>query len=195
MSIQSPQHHEALRRVRRRSTTSRSTSRPASWSRCSARRARARPRCCASSPGSNCPTRARVLLARRGRDSTARRRAPGRLRVPALRAVPAHDGVREHRVRPARAAAERAAHRAGDPRHACSELLELVQLEGLGDRYPHQLSGGQRQRVALARALAVEPRRAAARRAVRRARRQGAQGAAALAAAACTTRCTSPASS
>lgn len=38
------------------------------------------------------------------------------------------------------------------------ELLELVQLKGLGDRYPSQLSGGQRQRVALARALAVEPK-------------------------------------
>ncbi|PSB05643.1 sulfate ABC transporter ATP-binding protein [filamentous cyanobacterium CCP1] len=38
------------------------------------------------------------------------------------------------------------------------ELLELVQLGGLGDRYPSQLSGGQRQRVALARALAVEPK-------------------------------------
>ncbi|MGA9378800.1 MAG: sulfate/molybdate ABC transporter ATP-binding protein [Phormidium sp.] len=37
------------------------------------------------------------------------------------------------------------------------ELLELIQLKGLGDRYPSQLSGGQRQRVALARALAVEP--------------------------------------
>jgi len=37
-------------------------------------------------------------------------------------------------------------------------LLQLVQLEGLAARYPHQLSGGQRQRVALARALAVEPR-------------------------------------
>ncbi len=37
------------------------------------------------------------------------------------------------------------------------ELLELVQLSGLGNRYPSQLSGGQRQRVALARALAVEP--------------------------------------
>lgn len=36
-------------------------------------------------------------------------------------------------------------------------LLELVQLTGLGDRYPSQLSGGQRQRVALARALAIEP--------------------------------------
>jgi sulfate transport system ATP-binding protein len=38
------------------------------------------------------------------------------------------------------------------------ELLSLVQLEGLGRRYPSQLSGGQRQRVALARALAIEPR-------------------------------------
>jgi sulfate transport system ATP-binding protein len=38
------------------------------------------------------------------------------------------------------------------------ELLELVQLADLGDRYPHQLSGGQRQRVALARALAIEPK-------------------------------------
>jgi sulfate transport system ATP-binding protein len=38
------------------------------------------------------------------------------------------------------------------------ELLQLIQLDWLGDRYPSQLSGGQRQRVALARALAVEPR-------------------------------------
>ena len=37
------------------------------------------------------------------------------------------------------------------------ELLELVQLKGLGKRYPSQLSGGQRQRMALARALAAEP--------------------------------------
>ena len=37
------------------------------------------------------------------------------------------------------------------------ELLELIQLQGFGDRYPNQLSGGQRQRVALARALAVQP--------------------------------------
>jgi sulfate transport system ATP-binding protein len=38
------------------------------------------------------------------------------------------------------------------------ELLDLVHLSGMGDRYPSQLSGGQRQRVALARALAVQPK-------------------------------------
>jgi len=38
------------------------------------------------------------------------------------------------------------------------ELLDLVQLDWLADRYPSQLSGGQRQRIALARALAIEPR-------------------------------------
>ena len=42
-------------------------------------------------------------------------------------------------------------------RARADELLDLVQLGGLGNRFPEQLSGGQRQRVALARALAVEP--------------------------------------
>ncbi len=37
------------------------------------------------------------------------------------------------------------------------ELLRMVQLDWLADRYPEQLSGGQRQRIALARALAVQP--------------------------------------
>ncbi len=56
--------------------------------------------------------------------------------------------VRKARDRPAKAAI----------RARSEELLRLVQLEGLGARYPGQLSGGQRQRVALARALAIEPR-------------------------------------
>ncbi len=43
-------------------------------------------------------------------------------------------------------------------RRKVSELLELVQLDGLEKRLPSQLSGGQRQRVALARALAIEPK-------------------------------------
>jgi sulfate transport system ATP-binding protein len=56
--------------------------------------------------------------------------------------------VMKRAQRPARAAIEKRVH----------ELLALVQLPGLGRRYPSQLSGGQRQRVALARALARNPR-------------------------------------
>jgi sulfate transport system ATP-binding protein len=56
--------------------------------------------------------------------------------------------VRPRNKRPSRA----------DIQARVKELLALVQLRGLEDRYPSQLSGGQRQRVALARALAIEPR-------------------------------------
>src|SRR5215204_1364105 len=43
-------------------------------------------------------------------------------------------------------------------RQKVHDLLGLVQLDWLADRFPSQLSGGQRQRIALARALAVEPK-------------------------------------
>ena len=56
--------------------------------------------------------------------------------------------VMSRKSRPASAEIDRRVH----------ELLKLVQLDGLGRRFPSQLSGGQRQRAALARALAVEPR-------------------------------------
>jgi sulfate transport system ATP-binding protein len=48
--------------------------------------------------------------------------------------------------------------RSAEIRRRGLELLDLVQLKGLEERFPAQLSGGQRQRVALARALAIEPR-------------------------------------
>jgi sulfate transport system ATP-binding protein len=53
--------------------------------------------------------------------------------------------VRPRRLRPA----ER------DIQTRVRELLNLVQLDWVADRYPSQLSGGQRQRIALARALAI----------------------------------------
>jgi sulfate transport system ATP-binding protein len=56
--------------------------------------------------------------------------------------------VKPRRLRPNEAAIKKKVH----------DLLSLVQLDWLADRYPAQLSGGQRQRIALARALAVEPR-------------------------------------
>ncbi|PJG58093.1 ABC transporter ATP-binding protein [Aeromonas cavernicola] len=42
--------------------------------------------------------------------------------------------------------------------HQVNQALALVNLEGLGERYPHQLSGGQQQRVAIARALVCKPK-------------------------------------
>jgi putative spermidine/putrescine transport system ATP-binding protein len=47
---------------------------------------------------------------------------------------------------------------APERRSRAAELLDLVGISGLDDRYPHQLSGGQQQRVALARALAIRPK-------------------------------------
>lgn len=46
---------------------------------------------------------------------------------------------------------------ATDARSRIDKVLGIVQLDGLGDRYPRQLSGGQQQRVALARAIVIEP--------------------------------------
>ncbi len=47
--------------------------------------------------------------------------------------------------------------RRADIKRRVTELLHLLDLEGLEKRFPHQLSGGQRQRVAIARALAPQP--------------------------------------
>ena len=90
--------------------------------------------------------------------------------VPELRALPAHDGLRQHGLRPAHPGhVPRTRSRARARGGAASSGSELLQ------RKPRQLSGGQRQRVAMGRAhraraagvpvrrAAVEPRRQAAR--------------------------------
>ncbi len=56
--------------------------------------------------------------------------------------------VKPRSIRPAKAQIHKKVH----------ELLKLVQLDWVANRYPSQLSGGQRQRIALARALAIEPK-------------------------------------
>ena len=92
-------------------------------------------------------------------DRRARRQRPAAARarhrdgLPELRALPAHDGRREHRLRPAHAqGAEGGGARAGrgDRRASRPRSTHL-------DRKPKQLSGGQRQRVAMGRAIVREP--------------------------------------
>ncbi len=86
------------------------------------------------------------------RDRTEAAEAERRLRLPALRRLQAHDRPRQRRIR-----SEGAQAAEGGDRQRVDELLNLVQLQNFGDRYPAQLSGGQRQRMGLARALAPEP--------------------------------------
>ncbi len=85
---------EAVRASSRPWTASRSRCRRASSWRCSGRRARARARSCGSSPGWSRPTRADGRADRRGRHEPSRPAAGRRVRLPALRAVPPHDGPR-----------------------------------------------------------------------------------------------------
>ena len=86
--------------VIRQARTSRSPT-ASSWC-CSGRRAAARPRRCAPSPGSRRSTRGDILIDGRPVQDAAARRARHRLRVPALRALPAPDRLREHRLPAAR---------------------------------------------------------------------------------------------
>ncbi len=134
-------------------------------------RVRARRRCCGSSPGSSRRPGSAILF--HGEDATdvPRARSAGRLRVPALRAVPAHDRVREHRLRPARAPAQAPAERAEIREAGPQRCCELVQLDGwpTAIRTSSPAASGSASRWPAR--LPCEPQRAAARRAVRRARR------------------------
>ena len=92
--------------------------------------------------------------------------------LPELRDLAEHDGGAERRLRPGAAQAAARGDRAG----RVDEILDVVQMGHLADRYPAELSGGQQQRVALARAIVVTAVGAAARRAALEPRRQSARG-------------------
>ena len=90
--------------------------------------------------------------------------------VPGSCTIPAHDGVREHRLRPA--------HQEGgggrDSSGACDAAAEAVHIKPLLPKLPRQCSGGESQRVALARTIVTNPGRVSHGRAAIEPRRQAA---------------------
>ena len=138
------------RRRRRLAPTSRTAS---SWC-SSARRAAASRRCCALIAGLEEATAGSDLHRRPRRHRPAAARARPRDGLPELRALPAHDGAPEPRLR-----AQGAPDAEGrDAQSASSGSRGLLRLEELLDRRPAALSGGQRQRVAMGRAIVREPK-------------------------------------
>ena len=93
------------------------------------------------------------LPRRRGRDLQARLAARHRLRVPAVRALPAHERAQEHRL----PAASRRACRAREIDAKVEEAARILRITHLLDKPVSGLSSGDRQRVALGRAIVRQP--------------------------------------
>ena len=104
--------------------------------------------------GFEMPDAGRIRFGGAGRHRPAGEPAQHRLRVPELRAVPAPVGLRERRLRPARARQPTTRR----SRRAVGDVLALVGLAGYEQQFSAQLSGGEQQRVALARAIVIRPR-------------------------------------
>ena len=140
---------KGIRRACTRCRTSTSRSSAASSSRWSAPPDAARPRSCASSPGSNRRARGRFC------STDARCAAPAATAASCSRATTCCPGAR---CSPTRSSGARSPAGSAPPSAARTlELLKLVGLEGFEDYHPRQLPGGMRQRVNLARALAIDP--------------------------------------
>ena len=155
MTIDDRAHRQAVRDRFARSTTFHSIFPVANLSRCSARPVAARPRSCASSPAWRMPTAAASFSTARTPPTST---CANDRSVSCSSTMPCFATCRCLRTSPSVCASSRA--RSARPKRrsaAGDELLDLVQLGWLKDRFPAQLSGGQRQRIALARALAVEP--------------------------------------
>jgi energy-coupling factor transporter ATP-binding protein EcfA2 len=121
------------------------------------------------------PTAGRVLFD--GQDATGSDRAgaPRGLRVPVLRPVPAHDGVRQHRLRPARPPAQDAPPEGRD-RPAGDEAAGPDQAARHRRALPEPALGRPAPARGAGPRAGHRAADAAARRTLRRARRQGAQG-------------------
>ena len=96
----------------------------------------------------------RPLHRRRAGQRPAARQARHRHGLPVLRALPAHERLRQHGVRPR----AREGLQGRDRRHACARPRACSRSSTLLDRKPRQLSGGQRQRVAIGRAIVRDPK-------------------------------------
>ena len=154
-----------------RSTSSTSTSPTASSSSSSAPPAAASPPPCACSPASKRSTTGDILIGDRDVTDLSAQGPRHRDGLPELRALPAHDGRREHGLRAEDRRRRQGRDRASGSRRPPRSSTSSQYLE----RKPKALSGGQRQRVAMGRAIvrsaaglphgraAVQPRRQAAR--------------------------------